>query len=79
MCKGGQKINDITKIEQKRLFLLTLLVSFVLRFSRKDWFTQYLCDLILRLAYFLSNIIHFNLIILGDCAKRWPKCAYISK
>ena len=36
LSSRGQKIKNITKIEQKRLFLLTLLVSFFLFFSRKN-------------------------------------------
>ena len=36
LSSRGQKIKNITKIEQKRLFLFTFLVSFLWRFSRKN-------------------------------------------
>ena len=36
LSSRGRKIKNITKIEQKRLFLFTFLVSFLWRFSRKN-------------------------------------------
>ena len=66
----GQKIKNITKIEQKRLFLFVFLVSFLMSF------------LVLRLIYAINIRFNFvfgsffeqdhllNLIILGVYAKR---------
>ena len=36
LSSRGRKIKNITKIEQKRLFLFTFLVSFLWRFLRKN-------------------------------------------
>ena len=73
-----QKIKNITKIKQKRLFLFTFLVSY---------FTAFLVQ---KLIYTINIWFNFvfgsffeqdhllNLFISGVYAKRWPKCARIS-
>ena len=47
----GQKIKNITKCEQNRLFLLTYLVLLLRRFSRKKRFTQYMIFLCVWLIF----------------------------
>ena len=78
LSSRGQKVKNITKIEQKILFLFIFLVSFLWRFSRKNWFTQYIYDLTLCLAHFSKKNHLLNLFISGVYAKRWPKYARIS-
>ena len=57
-----QKIKKFTKIEHTRLFLFTVLVSFFYRrFSRKNWFKQYVSD------FEQDHLL--NLIILGVYAE----------
>ena len=72
------KINNITKIEQKVLFLFTFLVSFFMAFLAEKliytiniWF-NFVCG-----SFFEQDHL-LNLIILGVYAKRWPKCARVS-
>ena len=76
LSSRGQNIKNITKIEHMRLFLFTFLVSLLWRFLRKYkinvWF-NFVPDSFFEQGYLL------NLIILGVHAKRWPKCARISK
>ena len=52
----GQKIRNITKIEPKRLFLFTFLLSFLMEFQ------------VQKLIYTINSLL--NLIILGVYAKR---------
>ena len=75
----GQKIKNITKTQQKRLFLFTFLVSVFMAFLAP------------KLVYTISIWFNFvfgsifeqdpllNVISLGVYTKRWPKCARISK
>ena len=78
LSSKGQKIKDITKIGQKRLFLFTFLVSFFMAFLAQKliytiniWF-NFVFDSIFE----QDNLL--NLFISGVSAKRWPKCARIS-
>ena len=78
LSSRGQKIKNITKIEQKRLFLFTFLVSFFMAFLAQKliyttniWF-NFVCG-----SFFQQDHL-LNLFISGVYAKRWPKCARIS-
>ena len=78
LSSRGQKIKNITKIEQKRRFLFTFLVSFFMAF------------LVQKLIYTINIWLNFvfgscfeqdhllNLFISRVYAKRLPKCARIS-
>ena len=75
----GQKIKNITNIEQTRLFLFTFLVSFFMVFLAQKliytiniWF-NFVFDSLFEQDRLL------NLTILGDFANRWCKYARISK
>ena len=72
LSSRGQKIKNITKIEQKILFLFTFLVSF---------FVVFLAQKLIYFMFgsFFEQVHLLNLIILGAYAKRSPKCARISK
>ena len=55
----GQKIKNITKTEQRWLFLFTFLVSFFIAFLvQKLIYTINIYDLILRLTHVLNKIIY---------------------
>ena len=75
----GQKIKNITNIEQTRLFLFTFLVSFFMVFLAQKliytiniWF-----NFVFGSLFEQDHLL--NLIILGDFAHRWCKYARISK
>ena len=68
LSSRGQKIKILQK--HTRLFLFTLLlVLFLWRFSRKNWFTQWIYDLNSCLAHFYGQDHLLKLIILGVYAK----------
>ena len=67
------------KIEQYTLFYSHSWFHFLWCCSNKNWFTQEIYDLTLCLAHFFEKDHLLKLIILGVYAKRWPKCARISK
>ena len=78
LSSRGQKIKNITKIEQKRLFLFTFLVSFFMAFLAQKliytiniWF-----NFVFGLFFEQDHLL--NLFVSGVNAKRWPKCAHIS-
>ena len=60
-----QKIKNITKNEQKRLLLFPFLVSFIMAFLAQ------------KLIHAIN--IWINFVFVYVYAKRWPKCARISK
>ena len=75
-----RRVKGITKIEEKRLFLSTFLVSFFMAFLTNRliytigiWF-HFLC-----LSHFFEQNQLLNLIFLGGYMKKWPRCACISK
>ena len=79
LSSRGQKIKTFTKIEQARLFLCTFLVSFFKAFLAQKmintiniWYNSVF-------GSFFEQDHLLNLIILEFYAKRWPKCAHISK
>ena len=79
LSSRGQKIKNITKIEQKRLLLFTFLVSFFMAFlAQKLIYTINIWFNFVFGSFFeqdhLSNLINFEVY-----AKKWPKCARISK
>ena len=57
LSSRGQKIKNITKIEQKRLFLFTFLVSFFMAFLAQKLIYTTNIKLTLSLADFLNKII----------------------
>ena len=78
LSSRGQKIKNITKIEQKRLLLFTFLVSFFMAFLAQKlintiniWF-----NFVFGSVFEQDHLL--NLFISGVYAKRWPKCARIS-
>ena len=72
------KIKNITKIEQKRLFLFTFLVSFFMAYlAQKLTDTRNIRFNFVFGSFFEQNHL-LNLIILGVYAKRSPKSARIS-
>ena len=78
LSSRGQKIKNITKIEQKRLFLFTFLVSFFMAllaqkmiYTINTWFNFVL-------GSFFEQDHPSNLFISEIYANRWPKCARIS-
>ena len=78
LSSRGQKIKNITKIEQKRLFLFTFLVSFVMAFlAQKLIYTINIWFNFVFGSFFEQDRL-LNLFILEVYAKRWPKCARIS-
>ena len=78
LSSRGQKIKNITKIEQKRLFLFTFLVSFFMAFLAQKLI--YTINIWFNFVFgsFFEQYHLLNLFILGVYAKRWPKCACIS-
>ena len=42
LSSRGQKIKNVTKIEQRRLFLFTFFIHFLWHFLCRNWLTQYL-------------------------------------
>ena len=74
LSSRGQKIKNVTKIEQKRLFLFTFLVSFL---SQKRIYTINIWFIFVFGSLFEQDHL-LNLFISGVYAKRWPKCARIS-
>ena len=54
----GQKIKNIAKVEQKRLFLFTFLVSFFMAFFAQKLTYTINIYLTLSLAHFLNKIIY---------------------
>ena len=79
LSSRGQKFKNITKIEQKWLFLFTFLFLFFMVFlalklicTTNTWFNFVF-------GSFLEQDHLLNLFILRVYAKRWPKCARISK
>ena len=78
LSSRGQKIKNITKIEQKRLFLFTFLVSFFMAFlAQKLIYTINIWFNFVFGSFFQQDHL-LNLFISGVYAKRWPKCARIS-
>ena len=76
ICKN-QKIKNIIKIEQKRLFLFTFLVSFFMAFlTQKLIYTINIWFNFVFGSFFEQDHL-LNLFISGVYAKRWPKCARI--
>ena len=76
LSSRDEKIKNITKIEQKRLFFFTFLVSFLMAFLAQKliyaittWF-----NFVFGSFYEKDHLL--SLFILGVYAKRWPKCAY---
>ena len=63
----------------KETIFVTFLVSFFMAFLAQKLIYTVNINLILCLAHFLNKIILLNLFILRVYAKRWPKCARISK
>ena len=74
----GQKAENITKIEQKRLFLFTFLVSFFMAFLVQQLISKINVWFNIVLGSFFEQDHLLNVFILGVYAKRWPKCARIS-
>ena len=79
LSSRGQKIKNITKIEQKRLFLFTALVSFLIAFLEQKLI--YTINIWLNFVFgsFVEQDHLLNLIIWGTYDKTQPKCARISK
>ena len=78
LSSRGQKIKNITKIEQKRLLLFTFLVSFFMAFlAQKLIYTINIWFNFVFGSFFEQDHL-LNLFISGVYAKRWPKCARIS-
>ena len=77
LSSRGQKIKNITKIEQKRLFLFTFLVSFFMAFLAQKLI--YIINIWFKFVFepFLKQDHLLNLFISGVNAKRWPKWARI--
>ena len=75
----GQKIKNITKNEQKRLLLFPFLVSFIMAFLAQKLIHAINIWINFVFGSFFEHDHLFNLIILEVYAKRWPKCARISK
>ena len=71
----GQKVKNITKVEQKRLFLFTFSISFFM--VKTDWHNKYTFNFVVGSFFEQDHLL--NLFNLGVYAKRWPKCARISK
>ena len=67
---GGQKTKNITKVEQKRLFLFTFLIWFFMVLHSK-----YIFNFVFGSFFEQDHLL--NLFISGVYAKRWPKCARI--
>ena len=79
LSSRGQKIKNITKIEQKRLLLFTFLVSFFMAFlAQKLIYTINIWFNFVFGSFFEQDHL-LNLFILRFYAKRWPKCARILK
>ena len=78
LSSRGQKIKNITKIEQKRLFLFTFFVSFFMAFLMQKLI--YTINMWLNLVFgsFFEQDHLLNLFISGVYAKRWNKCVRIS-
>ena len=70
LSSRGQKIKNITKIGQKRLFLFTFLVSFFMAFLAQ----KLICTINIRFNFVFGSFFEqdhlLNLIILGVYAKR---------
>ena len=78
LSSRGQKIKNITKIEQKRLFLFAFLVSFFMAFlAQKLIYTINIWFNFVFGSFFEQNHL-LNSFILRAYVKRWPKCARIS-
>ena len=75
----GQKIKNITKTEQKRLYLFTLFgfIFYGVSRAKTDLHNKYMILLWFYPIFERDGLL--NLIILGVYAKRWPQCALISK
>ena len=58
LSSRGQKIKNVTKIKQKRLFLFIFLVSFFMAFLAQKLIYAINIDSTLCLALFLNKIIH---------------------
>ena len=69
----------LQKLNKRDCFCLHSKLHFLLHFWLKNWFTREIYDLTLCLAHFFEKDHLLKLIILGVYAKRWPKCARISK
>ena len=54
----GQNIKNITKVEQKRLFLFTFLISFFMAFLAQELNCTINIYLTLCLAHFLNKIVY---------------------
>ena len=79
LSSRGQKIENTTKIEPKQLFLFKFLVSFFMAclaqkliYTINIWFNFVL-------GSFFEQEHLLSLLISGVYAKRWPKCARITK
>ena len=75
LSSRGQKIKNITKIEQKKLFLFTFLVSFFMVFLARKLI--YTINIWFNFVFgsFPEQDHLLSLIILKASAKRSPKCA----
>ena len=74
LSSRGQKIKNITRPEQTRLFLFTFLVSFVMAFlSQKPIYAVNIRFNFVLVSFFQQDRL-LNLFISGVYAKRWPKC-----
>ena len=76
LSSRSQKIKNITKIEQKRLFLLTFLVSFFIGVSRSktELHNKYMINFVSDSFFEQDHLL--NLItLIRVSGKRWPKCA----
>ena len=69
---GGQKTKNITKVEQKRLFLFTFLIWFFMVLHSK-----YIFNFVFGSFFEQDHLLNF--FNLGVYAETWPKYAGISK
>ena len=79
LSSRGQKIKNITKTEQTRLFSFTFLVSFFMAFLAQKLIHTINIIFNSVLSLFFEQNHLSNLIIFGVYSKRWPKFARISK
>ena len=68
----------LQKLDKRDCFCLHSWFHFLWLFSRKNWFTQQIFSSF-KFGWFFEQDHLLNLFILGVYAKRWPKCARISK
>ena len=74
----GQKMKNITKIELERLFFNILgFILYAVSCTKTDSHSKYILNFVF--GSFLERDHLLNLFILKGYAKRWAKCARISK